>query len=74
MELPAEVKIHNETLSMKGRDGRLLAIHPEGFFELTTLFGNSEHRVLLPIAETVLIASLAEEDWETGGVEDEIER
>ena len=66
MELPVEVKIHNETLGMKGRDGRLIAIHPEGFYELIAALGDSEHRLLMPIGSTVLIASDAEEESEPG--------
>jgi len=66
MELPAEVKIHNEALGMKGRDGRLIAIHPEGYFEITATLGSSTHRLLMPITTTVLIASEPEQEWDSG--------
>ncbi len=69
MDLPAEVKIHNETLGMKGRDGRLVAIHAEGYYELTATLGEREHRFLLPIASTALIVSEAEETWANDSVE-----
>ena len=71
MELPAEVLIHNELLGMKGKAGTLLGIHMEGYYEVISGFGDSEHRILLPIAHTVLISESAEETWDDGG--DEIE-
>ena len=69
MELPAEVKIHNDQLGMKGRDGRLIAIHPEGYYEITATLGEREHRLLLPIDSTILIASEAEEEWDAHQVD-----
>ena len=69
MDLPTEVKIHNEALGMKGRDGRLVAVHPEGYYELTAKLGEREHRLLLPLAATTLIASEAEEAWTEESVE-----
>ena len=38
MEVPAEVLIHNELLSMRGKAGRLLTVHPDGYYELTVDF------------------------------------
>ena len=66
MELPAEVMIHNELLGMRGKAGRLLGIHPEGYYELTVAFGDSLHRMMMPITSTVLIASQPEEKWGSG--------
>ena len=66
MELPSEVLIHNEMLGMKGKAGRLLAIHSAGYYELTAHFGDIEHRILMPIDATVVIAAEAEEEWESG--------
>lgn len=65
MEPPVDVLIHNELLGIKGREGTLLAINPSGFYEVTTLFGERPHRILLPIASTVLITASPEEDWES---------
>lgn len=64
MEPPVEVLIHNELLGVKGREGTLVAVNPSGFYEVTTSFGDRPHRILLPIAGTVLIAKDAEEDWQ----------
>ncbi len=61
MELPAEVLIHNELLGLKGSRGRLLGIAPEGYYEVNLKFGEKLHRVLLPIAATVLISREPEE-------------
>ena len=61
MELPAEVLIHNALLGLKGSLGRLLSISPQGYYEANVRFGEKTHRVLLPIAETVIIRRTAEE-------------
>jgi hypothetical protein len=57
MEIPGEVLIHNELLGLKGGRGTLLRVAPEGFYELNLKFGQNTHRVLLPIAETVVIGA-----------------
>lgn len=69
MEMPVAVMIHNELLGMKGKEGTLLAIQPDGYYEVTVAFGASDHRMLLPIATTVLISAQPEEEWGEGGVE-----
>jgi hypothetical protein len=60
MEIPQDVLIHNEILGMKGAPGRLLRV-TETSYELLCDFGDKSHRVLLPLAGTVLIQSEAEE-------------
>ena len=62
MELPADIMIHNELMGFKGSRGRLLEISELGYYEVNVRFGDKTHRVLLPIAETVLIDSVAEEE------------
>ncbi len=57
MEIPTNVLIHNEVLGLKGSQGRLLRVAPEGYYELNVAFGNNQHRVLLPVAATALIAA-----------------
>jgi hypothetical protein len=62
MEVPAEVMIHNELVGMKGNQGTLLTISPHGYYEVNVRLGPERlHRVLLPIAQTVLFARQAEE-------------
>jgi hypothetical protein len=55
MEIPSEVRIHNEQLGLKGAPGTLLRIAPEGYYEVNLRFGNNTHRVLLPTVATVVI-------------------
>ena len=64
MEPPVEVLIHNELIGLKGREGVLLGINPNGFYEVTTRFGERTHRILLPIGLTVLITQAPEEEWQ----------
>ncbi len=61
MELPAEVLIHNDQLGMKGAPGKLIAISSDGYYEVNCTFGESVHRVMLPVDATVLIAREPEE-------------
>ena len=71
MELPTAILIHNALLGVKGARGTLLAISPQGYYEVNMKFGERMHRVLLPIETTVLISQDAEE---TGEAALEIER
>ena len=63
MDLPAEIQIHNELLGIKGGKGTLLMISPHGYYEVKCRFGQSSHRVLLPIANTVLVFRQPEEEY-----------
>ncbi len=60
MELPLGVLVHNEILGIKGSRGDLLNISPHGYYEVNLKFGDNTHRVLLPIANTVIIGQEAE--------------
>ena len=55
MEIPKEVLIHNDMLGIKGSRGTLLDVSPHGYYEVNLKFGENVHRVLLPVARTVLI-------------------
>jgi len=72
MELPAEVRVHNELLGLKGASARLLQVSSDGYYELRLSFGENQHRVLLPVATTVVIA--AQPETQTEGVVSEVER
>ena len=61
MELPSRVLIHNQLLGLKGSRCTLLNISSHGYYEIKMKFGDSTHRALLPIGETVVIASEAED-------------
>lgn len=69
MELPMEVLIHNAVLGMKGSPGTLLQVSVHGYYEANVKFGDRLHRVLLPIAETSLIAAEPEEAAASTAVE-----
>ena len=56
MEVPRQVKIHNQTMGLKGAAGILIRIAGEGYYEVNLRFGDNTHRVLLPIDGTVIIA------------------
>ena len=55
MEQPTPVLIHNELIGVKGGQGVLLNISELGFYEVNLRFGSNMHRVLLPVATTVII-------------------
>lgn len=66
MELPADVLIHNELLGLKGSQGKLIMVSPHGFYEATLKFKSSTHRLLLPVATTVVIFRQPEPEFEPG--------
>lgn len=71
MDLPAEVRVYNELMGLKGTRGSLIAVNDHGYFELKLRFKEHTHRVLVPIGQTSLIFSDPEVSYI---VEDEIER
>lgn len=71
MDLPAQVLLHNEVLGLKGGKGTLIAVDARGFYEVKISFGEKIHRVLLPIAESVVIFREPEPQYV---IESEIER
>lgn len=66
MELPMEILIHNQLLGAKGREGTLLQVSPDGYYEVNCRFGEKTHRTLFPIQSTVLIHREAEVKVEPG--------
>ena len=54
MEIPADVLVHNDILNLKGVAARLLRVN-DGYYEINLQFGGNVHRVLLPVARTVVI-------------------
>jgi hypothetical protein len=55
MEIPSKVRIFNKALELKGNPGTLVAVNPQGFFEVVMEMQQRNHTVLFPIAETVII-------------------
>ena len=62
MELPAKVMIHCQLMSLSGTQGVLVAIRPEGIYELRLISQGKTHSVLLPVAMAGLIFSEPEPD------------
>ncbi|HEX9160877.1 MAG TPA: hypothetical protein VF980_04150 [Thermoanaerobaculia bacterium] len=54
MEIPSKISLFNEQLQMKGKAGTLISIN-EGFYEVIVEVQQKNHRVLFPVAETVII-------------------
>jgi hypothetical protein len=55
MEIPSKISIFNRTLEVKNKIGTLIAINPDGFYEVVLEVQQRNHTVLFPIAETVII-------------------
>ena len=55
MEIPAKVSVFNRTLELKGKPATLVAVDERGYYEIVMDFQQRNHRVLFPIAETLLI-------------------
>jgi hypothetical protein len=55
LELPVKVIIFCPTLEFKNKQGRLVAVSDNGFYEVRMDFAERNHTMLLPIANTALI-------------------
>ena len=64
MELPSNVKVYSQILDLSGMDGTLVAIRPEGCYELHLKSKGKLHAVLLPIAQTGLVFAEPEAEIE----------
>ena len=62
MELPSKVLVYSQILGLSGTPGTLIAIRPEGCFELRLTSQAKLHSVLLPIAQTGLVFAEPEEE------------
>ncbi len=56
MDIPTKVYVTNPMAELKKVPGTLLAVSPLGFYEVNIAFGSNTHSMLLPVAETVLLA------------------
>jgi hypothetical protein len=55
VDLPARVIVFCPTLEMKNKPGRLMAISPQGYYEIWVDFSDRNHTVLLPVQGTALV-------------------
>jgi len=56
MDIPTKVYITSPMAELKRVPGTLIAVSPLGFYEVHIAFGSNTHPMLLPVAETVLLA------------------
>ena len=66
MDLPADVQLHNPLLGLKGNAATLVSVSPHGFYEVKLTFGQNVHRVLLPVADTVIVFREPEPQFAAG--------
>jgi len=57
VDLPAKVIIFCPTLELKNKPGRLMAVSPQGYYEIWLDFADRNHTVLLPIQGTALVVA-----------------
>jgi hypothetical protein len=50
MEIPSKVLVHSQILNLAGTQGTLVAIRPDGIYELRLTSQGRTHVVLLPIS------------------------
>lgn len=55
MDIPARVIVFCPTLELKNKPGRLMAVSPQGYYEVWLDFGERNHAVYLPIVNTALV-------------------
>jgi len=72
MDLPSRVIVFSPAMEIKNKPATLVAILPNGYYELWMEFSGRQHTVFAPISQTGLIFNEPEE--ETGTLSDVIER
>lgn len=55
MELPSRIVIYCPALELKNKPGRLVAVSPQGYYEVLVDIGERTHTALLPISSTALV-------------------
>jgi hypothetical protein len=60
MEYPTEVHVYFEQMTGDAKRARLLAISPNGYYELNLQTASGVRRALVPIARTILVAAEVE--------------
>lgn len=62
MDIPQEVFVYSQILGLSGTQGTLIAVRPEGYFELRLISKGRPHLALVPITQTALVAVEPEPD------------
>jgi hypothetical protein len=55
MELPSKVLVYSQIMGLSGMAGTLVAIRPEGCYELRLTSQGKLHSVLLPVGQTGIV-------------------
>ena len=55
MDLPARVVVFCPTLDLKSKPGRLMAVSPQGYYEVRLDLPDGNHTALLPVAGTAIL-------------------
>ena len=55
MDVPAKVMVYNQLLGLSGTVGLLVALRPDGCYEVQLPSQGKVHTVLLPVAQSVLV-------------------
>lgn len=55
VDLPVRVVIYCPSLELKNKQGRLVAVSPQGYYEVLLEFAERSHTALLPIDGTALV-------------------
>lgn len=61
METPADVLVYFDNINGEAKRGRLLAVWPQGYYEVNLQLGGTLRRSLLPISRTFILAAEPEE-------------
>lgn len=71
METPADVLVYIDQIGGDARQARLLAVSPQGYYEVILQTAGGPRRALFPIARTFVLATEVEA---SGGLVTEVER
>jgi hypothetical protein len=71
MEIPSEVIVYFDQIAGEAKRARLLAVNPDGYYEVNLQTAGGPRRALLPIAKTFVFATEVED---LPGLAVEIER
>ena len=55
MDLPARVVIYCPALELKNKPGRLIAVLPDGYYEVRLDFAERNHTAFFPISGTAIV-------------------
>lgn len=66
MEIPGKVSLYCTLLDAKGTNATLMAISPNGYYQLEVSLKGQRHAVLAPISQTALVFTEPEPEPEDG--------